>query len=53
MTDSSGAGLTWLGDATTAMGRDIMHFDTRGLDSVHVRRIWNSTQGGSINIGEG
>jgi hypothetical protein len=53
MTDSSGAGLTWLGDATTAMGRDIMHFDTRGLDSVHVRRIWNSTQGGSINIGDG
>ena len=53
MTDSSGAGLTWLGDDTIAMGRDIMHFDTRGLDSVHIRNIWNSTQGGSVNIGDG
>jgi hypothetical protein len=34
MTNSSGAGLTWLGDDTIASGRDIMHFDMRGIGTI-------------------
>src|SRR2546423_4622423 len=33
MTSSAGGGLTWLGDDTIA-GRDIMHFDTRGVGPI-------------------
>jgi hypothetical protein len=42
MTDSGGAGLTWLGDVTIALGRDIMHFDMRGLGPI--TKVW---KGGS------
>ncbi|PZS28267.1 MAG: hypothetical protein DLM59_15030 [Pseudonocardiales bacterium] len=44
MTDSAGAGLTWLGDDTVSPGRDIMHFDMRGVGPI--TKIWNSVKGG-------
>jgi hypothetical protein len=43
LTASSGAALTWLGDETVASGRDIMHFDTRGVGPI--RRIYSSGSG--------
>jgi hypothetical protein len=49
MTDSGGAGLTWLGDDTIAMGRDIMHFDMRGLGPI--KKVWKG--GHEVNLGDG
>jgi hypothetical protein len=43
MTSSAGAGLTWLGDDTIAAGRDIMHFDMRGIGTVN--RVVDSLKG--------
>jgi hypothetical protein len=40
-------GLTWLGDATVGSGRDIMHFDMRGLGPIH--RIFK--EGAWTNLG--
>jgi hypothetical protein len=51
LTDSSGAGLTWLGDDTIASGRDIMHFDTRGVGPI--KRIWSSVLGKATGLGYG
>jgi hypothetical protein len=51
LTDSSGAGLTWLGDDTIASGRDIMHFDTRGVGPI--KRIWSSVLGKATGLGNG
>jgi hypothetical protein len=43
MTDTAGGGLTWLGDETIASGRDIMHFDMRGVGPI--QKIYRSGQG--------
>jgi hypothetical protein len=51
LTRSDGAGLTWLGDDKIAGGRDIMHFDTRGVGPIH--RIWSSFEGRAIGLGPG
>ena len=50
MTDPGGAGLTWLGDDTIASGRDIMHFDMRGVGPI--KSIYRSGQG-PIGLGPG
>jgi hypothetical protein len=50
MTASTGAGLTWLGDDTIA-GRDIMHFDTRGVGPI--KAIWNSANKTFTGLGNG
>jgi hypothetical protein len=44
-------GLTWLGDDTIAVGRDIMHFDMRGVGPIH--SIWDSAQGKATGLGNG
>lgn len=44
-------GLTWLGDDTIASGRDIMHFDTRGVGPV--RTIFSSLTGRWTHLGNG
>jgi hypothetical protein len=50
MTDSTGAALTWLGDDTVAAGRDIMHFDMRGIGTInHVI----DSQTGTTYLGNG
>jgi hypothetical protein len=51
MTRSDGAALTWLGDDKIAGGRDIMHFDTRGVGPI--RRVWSSVAGYAIGLGSG
>jgi hypothetical protein len=51
MTDSTGAGLTWLGDDTIASGRDIMHFDLRGAGPI--TKVWDSATGKDIYLGDG
>jgi hypothetical protein len=51
MTDSAGAGLTWLGDETVASGRDTMHFDTRGVGPI--TRMYSTDGGGWVNLGGG
>ena len=43
------AGLTWLGDVVVGSGRDIMHFDMRGLGPI--RRIYKSESGSWVNLG--
>ncbi len=50
MTASTGAGLTWLGDDTIA-GRDIMHFDVRGVGPI--KGIWNSENKTYTGLGSG
>jgi hypothetical protein len=50
MTSSAGGGLTWLGDDTIA-GRDIMHFDTRGVGPI--KGIWNSANKTFTGLGNG
>jgi len=50
MTSSQGAGLTWLGDDTIA-GRDIMHFDMRGVGPI--KGIWKSEDKTYIGLGDG
>jgi hypothetical protein len=42
-------GLTWLGDNTIGSGRDIMHFDMRGLGPV--KRIFNSEKNKWTSLG--
>ena len=49
MTDTGGAGLTWLGDDTIALGRDIMHFDMRGIGPI--KKVWKG--GREIKLGDG
>ncbi|MFG1603757.1 M15 family metallopeptidase [Actinoplanes sp. NPDC049265] len=51
MTNSAGAGLTWLGDDTIAAGRDIMHFDMRALGPIH--RIVKSAANTTVGLGNG
>jgi hypothetical protein len=41
-------GLTWLGDDTIGSGRDIMHFDTRGVGPI--RRVFSSATNGFTNL---
>jgi hypothetical protein len=43
LTSDTGGGLTWLGDNTIASGRDIMHFDMRGVGPI--RKIVKSVLG--------
>lgn len=50
MTASTGAGLTWLGDDTIA-GRDVMHFDMRGVGPI--KGIWNSANKTFTGLGNG
>lgn len=50
MTSSQGAGLTWLGDDTIA-GRDVMHFDMRGVGPI--KGIWKSEDKTFIGLGNG
>lgn len=50
MTDAATGGLTWLGDDTIASGRDIMHFDMRGVGPI--KSIYR-TGTGEIGLGEG
>lgn len=51
LTDSKGAGLTWLGDDTVSPGRDIMHFDLRGVGPI--TKIWSSGLGRDTYLGAG
>jgi hypothetical protein len=55
LVDPDGGGLTWLGDDTIGAGRDVMHFDTRGVGPI--RTIYKaqgaSKDAGSRNLGEG
>ena len=51
MTDSAGAGLTWLGDDTVSPGRDIMHFDMRAVGPI--RKIWSSAERKDTHLGDG
>jgi hypothetical protein len=55
LVDPDGGGLTWLGDDTIGAGRDIMHFDTRGVGPI--RTIYKaqgaSSDAGWRNLGEG
>ncbi len=51
LTSSAGGGLTWLGDDTVGSGRDIMHFDMRGLGPI--RRIVKTIEGQTISLGNG
>jgi hypothetical protein len=51
LTSSAGGGLTWLGDDTVGSGRDIMHFDMRGLGPI--RRIVKTIDGQAISLGNG
>jgi hypothetical protein len=51
MTDDSAGGMAWLGDATIASGRDIMHFDLRNVGPVH--SIFNSWTGATTYLGSG
>lgn len=51
LTSSTGGGLTWLGDDTIGSGRDIMHFDTRGVGPI--RRIVKTMEGQTIGLGPG
>jgi len=50
MTDPGGGGLTWLGDDTIASGRDIMHFDMRGVGPI--KSIYRSGKG-EMGLGPG
>jgi len=49
MTDTRGANLTWLGEDTVASGRDIMHFDMRGLGPI--KTIYR--EGKEVDLGPG
>jgi hypothetical protein len=51
LTGSTGAGLTWLGDDTVSPGRDIMHFDMRGVGPI--TKIWSSGTGRDTYLGAG
>ena len=51
LTSTNGGGLTWLGDDTIGSGRDIMHFDMRGLGPI--RRIAKSLEGKTVSLGSG
>jgi hypothetical protein len=51
LTSSAGGGLTWLGDDTIGSGRDIMHFDMRGLGPI--RSIVKSLEGRTVSLGSG
>ena len=49
LTSDAGAGLTWLGDNTIASGRDIMHFDMRGVGPI--KKIVKSVLGQTTSLG--
>jgi hypothetical protein len=49
LTSDTGAGLTWLGDNTIASGRDIMHFDMRGVGPI--KKIVKSVLGQTTGLG--
>lgn len=51
LTHSDGGGLTWLGDDTIGSGRDIMHFDMRGLGPI--RKIVKSAEKQTVGLGSG
>ena len=51
LTHSDGGGLTWLGDDTIGSGRDIMHFDMRGLGPI--RKIVKSATKETVGLGSG
>jgi hypothetical protein len=51
MTSSAGGGLTWLGDDTIGSGRDIMHFDMRGVGPI--RKIVKSAENKTMGLGDG
>jgi hypothetical protein len=51
MTDSTGAGLTWPGDDTVSPGRDVMHFDMRGVGPI--KKIWTSAAAKDTYLGNG
>lgn len=51
LTSTAAGGLTWLGDDTIGSGRDIMHFDMRGLGPI--RRIVKTAEGRTISLGNG
>jgi hypothetical protein len=49
LTSDAGGGLTWLGDNTIASGRDIMHFDMRGVGPI--KKIVKSVHGTTTPLG--
>lgn len=49
LTSDTGGGLTWLGDNTIASGRDIMHFDMRGVGPI--KKIVKSVLGKPTGLG--
>lgn len=49
LTSDTGGGLTWLGDNTIASGRDIMHFDMRGVGPI--KKIVKSVYGTTTPLG--
>lgn len=49
LTSQQGAGLTWLGENTIASGRDIMHFDMRGVGPI--TKIVKSALGQTTDLG--
>jgi hypothetical protein len=49
LTSDTGGGLTWLGDNTIASGRDIMHFDMRGVGPI--KKIVKSHLGETTPLG--
>lgn len=49
LTSDTGGGLTWLGDNTIASGRDIMHFDMRGVGPI--KKIVKSVLGQTTYLG--
>lgn len=51
LTSTAGGGLTWLGDDTIGSGRDIMHFDMRGLGPI--RKIVKTVEGQTVSLGNG
>ena len=49
LTSDASGGLTWLGDNTIASGRDIMHFDMRGVGPI--KKIVKSVYGTATPLG--
>lgn len=49
LASDTGGGLTWLGDNTIASGRDIMHFDMRGVGPI--KKIVKSHLGETTPLG--
>jgi hypothetical protein len=53
MTDPAAGGLTWLGDDTVSPGRDIMHFDMRGVAPNPITKIWSTAANKDTYLGNG